>query len=158
MNKFIETSDAVIMVKCVHFLHLSARYCRIAPILTQTSILFKFIYKNLRAATRGWSLGYGDNGTTNYTVTGATGGTESVTLTGEQIPKHTHEVTQEWYRRNNDFGTGSSRDAVTWYNAGQGTTKWTVTSASAFGNSSGGTNAHENRMPYIVVCMWQRTA
>lgn len=105
---------------------------------------------------------------------GATGGEATHTLTVDEMPAHTHEVTGEtnttgahvhsyngWY----SYGAGSSGGSVA--NArlsdsartdpfnSAGDHKHTVTGTAS---STGGGKAHNNLPPYLVVNIWKRTA
>lgn len=88
-------------------------------------------------------LGIGSNGTTNYTSVEATGGTESVTLTTNQIPSHSHSFESgrwRWAERA-DGGDIINSQSETSYSFSRTT------------GSSGGGGSHENRQPYITVYM-----
>lgn len=91
---------------------------------------------------------------TTYTA-GATGGAATHTLTVNEIPAHSH--TNLYY---NASGTGTS--GVTWgYNYTSNSSHSFRSSASessgGIGNT-GGSKAHNNMPPYLVVYMWKRTA
>jgi len=90
-------------------------------------------------------IGMGSNGTTSYTTLRATGGADTVTLTIAQLPPHNHAITPALKNE----GSGSVQNRFSW--ASTGTDTLTTT------NTGGGTS-HENRMPYITVYMWRRTA
>ncbi|MDR0994356.1 MAG: hypothetical protein LBN38_07335 [Verrucomicrobiota bacterium] len=100
----------------------------------------------------GWALCDGSQGTPdlrNRFVIGAggayspnaTGGAESVTLTLDQIPSHTHGYTQG--QKTSWWGHGAYDDM--WYSSTSGTT-----------GSAGGGQAHENRPPYYALCYIMR--
>ena len=80
--------------------------------------------------------------TTATGTIGQTGGEQTVTLTEEQMPKHTH--------------------GGTYTNAGEARTHaWLTSNGSAMGYDSveaGGSQAHNNMPPYIQVSVWRRTA
>ena len=82
----------------------------------------------------------------SYTA-GNTGGEASVTLTKEQMPKHTHKVKY----------TGGNANGI--YGGQPGTS---VSADFAYNNLiidyEGGNQAHNNMPPYLVVYMWKRTA
>ncbi|HEY5914499.1 MAG TPA: hypothetical protein VJA21_28245 [Verrucomicrobiae bacterium] len=77
---------------------------------------------------------------TNYYAVGATGGTNSVTLTSNQIPAHVHGLT--YYSGLNDGGG-------TLHNFWQSTSTGSTASA-------GGGQSHENRPPYYALCYIMR--
>ena len=88
-----------------------------------------------------------------YTL-GATGGSETVTLTVQQIPAHAHSYQPSYwcggspgYNGQAICGTGS-RNGYSTFNAipGQSTA------------NNGGGQAHDNMPPYVVVDIWQRVA
>ena len=80
--------------------------------------------------------------TTSSGTIGQTGGEQTVTLTADQMPKHTH--------------------GGTYTNAGTARTHaWLTSNGSAMGYDSveaGGGQAHNNMPPYIQVSVWRRTA
>ena len=103
----------------------------------------------------GWALCDGGNGRPDlrnrfivgagdsYGV-GATGGAASVTLTKEQMPSHSHNLTMyggdlvgAWKDSNNFF--------MTW-------TKYDRNSNTKVTDATGGGQAHENRPPYFALC------
>ena len=109
---------------------------------------------------------YGGNGTTNFALPdlrgrtpigfsntypiGAVGGTETVTLTTQQLPTHTHELT----------GTAASNNTRNPNNALLGTSTANlyaptngpqVTLVDGSVTAAGGTQPHENMQPYSVI-------
>lgn len=79
---------------------------------------------------------------------GKTGGEETVTLTVQEMPSHTHAL-----NRDGDTYT----NAVCW--AGSGGNKSVGTGTNVIGAAimpTGGGQAHNNMPPYTVVYMWQR--
>lgn len=79
-----------------------------------------------------------------YYPLGGTGGTESVTLTIEQIPNHSHSIEAQ-------------KNGIT--------QEYTNVAASTSGNAvylgtagAGGGQAHTNMPPYYVTNLWRRTA
>ena len=76
---------------------------------------------------------------------GWTGGTESVTLTIEQIPEHIHSIRLEG---------GSETDSQT------GILAWSanIPYQNWFTGVTGGSAPHSNMQPSLAVCRWQRVA
>jgi microcystin-dependent protein len=110
----------------------------------------------------GWALCNGSNGTpdlrnrfivgagSSYTV-GATGGSDTVTLTDSQMPKHSHTVMPS--ASGLTYVTESS--GVFQYNSFSGSTSWQgyhYRDGSITCTSSGGGSSHENRPPYYALC------
>jgi len=96
---------------------------------------------------------YKKSGLTDYTI-GAAGGTETVTLTEEQMPKHKHHVGNgsDWWHCGVDDNTDY------WFlspKAWKGKTSPTGNSghdSETDTNEMGGSAAHENRPPYYALC------
>lgn len=115
----------------------------------------------------GWHLCDGTNGTPNlkdrfivgagnsYSV-GDTGGSESVTLSEDQIPSHTHEVDDPGH--NHAFPSGSNYSTASMPFAGSGRTQssspnintWTSETGITIGSTGGGAS-HENRPSYYAL-------
>ena len=77
----------------------------------------------------------------NYSA-GATGGEAEHTLTIDEMPSHSHQYEKQ---------TGGAG----WYvNENPTFWQWTISNTSAVG----GSQAHNNMPPYLVVYMWKRTA
>ena len=76
---------------------------------------------------------------------GSTGGEATHTLTIDEIPSHTHNLTRGNY--------GNSRIEEIAYSSGEDT----ITTTSGVGSTGGG-QAHNNMPPYLTVYMWKRTA
>lgn len=78
----------------------------------------------------------------SYTA-GATGGEATHKLTIDEMPSHNHGI------KNDKTG-------------GSGTAKWVINSSASSGTgaitNTGGSQAHNNMPPYLVVYMWKRTA
>jgi microcystin-dependent protein len=91
-------------------------------------------------------------GLSNY-ILGQKGGAETVTLTTAQIPAHTHSA-----RAKNLLGNSSSPSNTVWAQVSEGSrvTGYSTQApdvslnAAAISNTGGG-QAHENRMPYLVI-------
>lgn len=88
-----------------------------------------------------------------YTA-GSSGGSETVTLTVDQMPSHQHKPlymdrTSYKLRNRGNFGGGSYSSAVTT----EGTSNNNIFTA-----NTGGGKAHNNMPPYLAVYMWKRTA
>ena len=82
----------------------------------------------------------------NYSV-GATGGEETHTLTIDEMPSHNHrQQTPNWIQRGTD---GSPK--------GVGDDRCGFQSDAYYTESTGGSGAHNNMPPYLVVNMWKRT-
>lgn len=96
-----------------------------------------------------------DTNDTDFNTVKKTGGSKSVTLTTNQIPKHTHNVGLKNYGDGLIYpeGNGSSRT---------GTGLWALTSTAnnypLEAKSSGGGQAHTNLQPYYTCYIWCRTA
>jgi hypothetical protein len=84
-----------------------------------------------------------DAGQTEFDTLAETGGEKTHILTTSEMPAHTHPI-------NGGGGSGTHtyiQSAV--YPTLEGTSNT---------NSTGGDGAHNNLQPYLVVCMWVRTA
>lgn len=82
---------------------------------------------------------------------GATGGSETVTLTVDQMPSHTHTLKYEvpcW-----GGGTGQFQ-----FNVGGAWQGSSTVPTNTVDNNTGGSQAHENMPPYLSVDMWRRIA
>jgi microcystin-dependent protein len=77
----------------------------------------------------------------NYAVD-ATGGADSVTLTLNQIPSHTHGYDRATQRNVADGGVNGA---------------YVSSLTSATSGSAGGGQAHENRPPYYALCYIMKT-
>lgn len=108
---------------------------------------------------------YGGDGVSNFAVPnlssripigrggnnqlGATGGQESVTLTANQLPTHTHQAVAS-----SSGGTASSPDGRVWAASSAtpyGTGGTTVPMSSSATTSAGRSLPHENRPPFLAV-------
>lgn len=89
-------------------------------------------------------VGLDDSATpdTDFDTVGEENGFKTHTLTTNEMPSHTHSFTQE-----NTQGSGTP-------GASNGTSSFSTVNTS----STGGGAAHNNMPPYLVVCMWKRTA
>ena len=97
-------------------------------------------------------VGKASSGT--FATAGATGGSETHTLTVAQMPSHTH--TQDPHSHTIPSAE-SGADFATTRPGGYGNTL-TTSSTTATNQNTGGGEAHNNLQPYIVVYMWRRTA
>lgn len=89
-----------------------------------------------------------------YTA-GSTGGAATHTLTGHEMPTHSHGlVRQQWYNSDTvaSSGTGS---IYSWKSSTGGTTS---ASYNGITGAVGSGAAHNNMPPYLAVFMWKRTA
>lgn len=92
-------------------------------------------------------VGYGQGeGLSNYTL-GQKGGVEGVTLTVPQLPAHSHALmASNQSNTNSPVGAFSADSGSNAYNNTGGVTM----NAGAIGNA-GGSQAHENRQPYLAL-------
>ena len=111
----------------------------------------------------GWQLCDGSNGTpdlrgrfvvciggdNNYAV-GDTGGVDTVALTQEQMPKHSHTV----YGRSSGYAGrhNDSHEVITYYNKEWGSMSEKINDTTETGSSQ----AHENRPPYYALAFIMR--
>ena len=92
-------------------------------------------------------IGAGSNGGRSFTA-GSTGGEYTHTLTINEMPSHTHTVTDRYFKRNEGDQLGNTHgDELL------GNTYTTSTTSAA-----GGGQAHNNMQPYVVVYMWRRVS
>ena len=116
---------------------------------------------------------------TDFDLVEETGGAKTHTLTSAEMPIHTHiqdahshgitdpgHVHDEY---NNSATTGpnvgwgaqdpsTNTASLTGYDTGSKVTGVTADNATAINQNTGGSGAHNNLQPYIVVYMWKRTA
>ena len=84
---------------------------------------------------------------------GATGGSATHKLTVNEMPSHKHTGIE--YDNGNSVSLSESGNTgynISWNTAGNSTRSDLQT------NSTGGSKAHNNMPPYLVVYMWKRTA
>ena len=92
-------------------------------------------------------IGAGSNGGRSFTA-GSTGGEYTHTLTINEMPSHTHTVTDWYFKRNEGDQLGNTHgDELL------GNTHTTSTTS-----ASGSGLAHNNMQPYVVVYMWRRVS
>ena len=92
-------------------------------------------------------IGAGSNGGRSFTA-GSTGGEYTHTLTINEMPSHTHTVTDRYFERHVGDQLGATHgDELL------GNTYTTSTTSAA-----GGGQAHNNMQPYVVVYMWRRVS
>ena len=92
-------------------------------------------------------VGAGSNGGRSFTA-GSTGGEYEHTLTINEMPSHTHTVTDWYFERNKGDQLGNTHGDELLGNT------YTTETTSA----SGSGRAHNNMQPYVVVYMWRRVA
>ena len=107
---------------------------------TDPGVLFGGTWERIQDA---FLLGAGSH------AAGSTGGSETVTLTVDQIPTHSHGI--EGALRWPEIGSGESYDG--WGNR----ESYYNEQINATANSGGG-QSHNNMPPYLAVYMWKRTA
>lgn len=97
---------------------------------------------------------------TDFSTIGNEGGAKTVTLTVDQMPKHTHTQNPHGHRMryNNNTASGTATDGGNstgskWKAAGT----W-IENTTATNQNTGGDQPHNNMPPYIVVYMWRRLA
>ena len=91
---------------------------------------------------------------TNYTA-GNTGGEETVTLTVDEIPSHSHDIRTA---SGTKLGYGAGVPGFgRFISDGNGFIADNI-SAQYITSDTGGSQAHNNMPPYLVVYMWKRTA
>lgn len=89
-----------------------------------------------------------DSKNTKFNNPRKTGGSETVKLTKEDLPEHSHFITMS-------VSTGAIQDTNSLTNIGIKSESGPVNYAST--SNVGFNAAHENMPPYIVVYMWERT-
>ena len=92
-------------------------------------------------------IGAGSNGGRSFTA-GSTGGEYTHTLTINEMPSHTHTVTDRYFKRNQGDQLGNTHGDELLGNT------YTTEATSA----AGGGQAHNNMQPYVVVYMWRRVS
>lgn len=88
-----------------------------------------------------------------FATAGATGGSETHTLTEAEMPSHTHIQNAH----SHTIPSSSSGADVSTVRPGGSTDTLTTSSTTATNQNTGGGEAHNNLQPYIVVYMWRRT-
>ena len=105
-------------------------------------------------------IGVGSNGTTNYSTPEATGGSETHTITNDNLPRGLISVAHIATMENEFYGEGiiskSRGRGLTVEGSPNSISQTTYSHTYAFGKSS--PDAVNNRQPYITVYMWKRTA
>ena len=153
------TADANIDITGVRNLTCTGTVTSSAGTLTAIQTVYPVgsIYINAAVATNpGTLLGFGtwaafgagrvivglNAADSDFDTAQETGGTKTHTLTIDEIPAHTHDVTMSTSDTdNNNLSEGDT----------SGTSSFTT-------SSTGGGQAHNNLQPYIVAYMWRRTA
>jgi microcystin-dependent protein len=93
-------------------------------------------------------LHQGSNGTSNYVI-GAKGGVETVTVTLNQFPSHTHPLQASSVTASSNIATGNVLGSGVYAYANAAPT--IALNNSMIGLSGGGNQPHENRQPYVVM-------
>lgn len=83
-----------------------------------------------------------DTGDTDFNVIGKTGGEKTHTLTINEMPAHTHDIST--------IGGSELYSGYSYSNGGS--------YSNTFQKTAGGGQAHNNVPPYIVMAFWRRTA
>lgn len=96
------------------------------------------------------TVGVGSNGVNTYPIAAAEGGRDAVTLTTQTMPAHSHTTTMKAFHPTLDHANPEQF----WASHTLGVT----INNPVIVNSTGGGEAHENRMPYKTVYRWIRTA
>lgn len=96
-------------------------------------------------------IGYDDEDTQFQTIN-ETGGEKTHTLTIEEMPYHQHAIIKWAAGNGNDYSGGKINSAMSNGAALGGN------NGLAYSNHIGGSRAHNNMPPYIVKCIWERTA
>lgn len=127
-NTKVSTSDLFDLVYPVGSIYLSVNS-------TSPATLFGGTWTQIKDT---FLLGAGDD----YTL-GDTGGEATHTLTIDEMPDHNH-TTKSTYA---NFGTGSQTDTLLMWGYGE-----------AIVQNTGGSQAHNNMPPYLVVSIWKRVS
>lgn len=102
------------------------------------------------------------NGTSDQSFTaGTSGGESNHTLSSNEMPSHTHSITDPGHTHTYSWGTGTATGSGTTFMLPAGFNNNQATSSNTTGvtaNNTGGGASHNNLQPYIVVYFWQRTA
>lgn len=95
-----------------------------------------------------------DASDSDFNLAGETGGTKTHTLTVDEMPAHTHK--ENTVPERNDMFVDSSLTVTVPSTRSSDVDSGRTTGTTTF--STGGSQAHNNLQPYIVVYMWRRTA
>ena len=89
----------------------------------------------------------GSNGISNYVI-GALGGVETVTITLNQFPTHTHTLQGSSSDAGSNIPTGNALGGVSAYSSG---TPTIALNSATIGFSGGGSQPHDNHQPFVVL-------
>ena len=94
-----------------------------------------------------------DSSQTEFSAVGKTGGEKVHTLTVDEMPSHTHEITSDRGQVYTNYIESSTGDSTKVIEA----RKVSGFASELRTTALGGSKAHNNLQPYITVYMWKRT-
>jgi len=127
--------------------------CNGDPIPSQYTALISLIGANLPNLQSRVPIGLGQGlGLSPYSSMFGTGGLESVTLTTNEMPSHSHSVNDPGHDHSDGMSQGGGFAATDGSNGNRANPRRTGSSLTSITlSSTGGGNPHENRQPYLVV-------